>query len=89
MLRLACIFAVEAGVSILAPVHDAVLIEADEQEIDHAVSLTQAAMQRASKMVLAGFPLRSEKRIIRHPERLHAEKLGGTMWRWITESIEP
>ena len=89
MLRLACIFAVEAGVSILAPVHDAVLIESDEQEIDHAVSLTQAAMQRASKMVLAGFPLRSEKRIIRHPERLHAEKLGGTMWRWIMESIEP
>ena len=88
MLRLACIFAVEAGVSILAPVHDAVLIEADEQEIDHAVSLTQAAMQRASKWSLPGSHcvLRNELFDTRKGSR---RKLGGTMWRWITESIEP
>jgi hypothetical protein len=86
MLRLACVFAAEAGVSILSPVHDAVLIEAEEQEIEQAISLTQSAMQRASEMVLAGFPLRSEARIIRHPDRFHEER-GSAMWQWLMESL--
>jgi hypothetical protein len=86
MLRLACIFANEARVSIIAPVHDALLIEADESQIEHAVSLTETAMRRASEMVLAGFPLRSEVRIIRHPDRF-CEERGAAMWQWITESL--
>jgi hypothetical protein len=64
-----------------------VLIEAPGAEIDHAVSVTQSAMKRASELVLAGFPLRTEAQITRYPERF-AEKRGTTMWKWITESLD-
>jgi DNA polymerase-1 len=86
MFRLGCIFATDAGVSIVAPVHDAVLIESDLTEIEHAVSLTQSAMQRASEMVLAGFPLRTEARIIRPPERFFEER-GAAMWGWMQDAL--
>lgn len=86
MLRLACIFAMDAGVSVLAPVHDAVLIEADEPDIGHAVSLTEAAMRKASEMVLAGFPLRTEPKVIQPPHRFQ-EKRGAEMWNWMMEIL--
>lgn len=69
MLRLAIIFAVEDGVQVCAPVHDAILIEADADKIDDAVALAQACMARASAHVLKGFCLRSEAEVIRWPNR--------------------
>ena len=44
MMRLAAIYATEAGVEVCAPVHDAFLIAAPIDDIDHAVSVMQAAM---------------------------------------------
>ena len=82
MLRLACVFADEAGVDIVAPVHDAILVEAPAADIDQAVHRTQAAMRRASEYVLAGFPLRTDAAVIHHPDRFH-EKRGRDMWSWI------
>jgi hypothetical protein len=79
LLRLACCLATERGVTLCAPVHDAVLIEAPVGEIDAAVNKTQAAMAEASAIVLNGFVLRSEARIIRHPGRLHDNR-GAQMW---------
>ena len=38
MLRLACNLIVEQGVTLCAPVHDAVLVEADADSIDEAVA---------------------------------------------------
>jgi hypothetical protein len=86
MLRLGSVFAMQAGVSIIALIHDAILIEAYEPEIEHAVALTETAMRRASELVLAGFKLRTEARIIRHPDRFDEER-GRTMWHWITEHL--
>jgi DNA polymerase I-like protein with 3'-5' exonuclease and polymerase domains len=79
MLRLACCFATEAGVSIVAPVHDALLIEACEWEIEEAVAETQAAMTEASTVILSGFELRSDARIVRWPER-YMDKRGREFW---------
>jgi DNA polymerase I-like protein with 3'-5' exonuclease and polymerase domains len=86
MLRLAVIFAHHAGVRILAPVHDAMLIEAAADDIEHAVALTQNAMRRASEVVLAGFPLRTDAQIIRYPDRFSDER-GITMWRWMQQAL--
>ena len=57
MLRLACILGVERGVKICAPVHDAILIEAPVDELDHAIATMQEAMRDASRVILNGFEL--------------------------------
>jgi DNA polymerase I len=86
MLRLACCLATERGITVCAPVHDAVLIEAPLDDLESAVSRTQEAMTEASKIVLRGFPLRSEARIIRHPERFQDER-GAQMWATVWDLI--
>ncbi len=60
MLRLACCLATERGVFVVAPVHDALLIEGPARSIDEIVRATQEAMSEASEIVLDGFRLRSE-----------------------------
>jgi DNA polymerase I len=79
MLRLACCFAVEAGVKVCAPVHDAILIEAPMDELEYAICTTQALMADVSALVLDGFRLRSDAKVIKHPERYMAER-GTQMW---------
>lgn len=87
MLRLACILATEAGVTICAPVHDALLIEADTEEIEAAVADCQRFMQVASEIVLAGFPLRADAKIVRHPNRF-SDPRGKRMWETVNRLIE-
>ncbi len=68
MLRLACIFAAETGVKLNAPLHDALLIEADAEEIDNHVHRCREAMHTASSAVLNGFVLGVDCQIIRYPD---------------------
>jgi DNA polymerase I-like protein with 3'-5' exonuclease and polymerase domains len=86
LLRLACSMATEQGISVCAPVHDALLIEAPLDQIDEVVTNCQRIMREASKMVLDNFPLRSEVVIVRHPER-YMDKRGKTMWEAIWKLI--
>lgn len=83
MLRFACCFAIERGIRICAPVHDALLIEAPLEDIDQAVAIAQQAMSDASAAVLDGFRLSSDAKIIRYPERYtdeRGEKMWNTVW---------
>ena len=41
-------------------------------------------MQKASEIVLDGFPLRTEAKTIRHPER-YSDKRGKAMWEIVCE----
>jgi hypothetical protein len=86
MLRLACFLATERGVQVCAPVHDALLIVAPLDDLDHAVWKTQQAMAEASSIVLDGFVLRSEPKVIRHPDR-YSDKRGKDMWATVWEEI--
>jgi DNA polymerase I-like protein with 3'-5' exonuclease and polymerase domains len=79
MVRLACSLATERGVSVVAPVHDALLIEESTDAIDEAVARTQAAMAEASEVVLAGFRLRSDAKIVRWPDR-YMDDRGRAFW---------
>lgn len=54
MLRLACCYAVDRGVEILAPVHDAILIQAPAAGIAGATETMKQCMVDASRKVLGG-----------------------------------
>lgn len=82
MLRLACCLTTEQNIAVCAPVHDALLIESLADDINSAVIATQAAMSEASRIVLGGFELRTEVKIVRSPERYMDER-GVKMWETI------
>lgn len=79
MLRLACCFAVERGIKVCAPIHDALLIEAPSKELHQAIKETEDAMRQASQIVLGGFPLRTESKIVSYPDR-YMDPRGQFMW---------
>src|SRR5262249_23948381 len=72
-------FATERGIRVCAPVHDALVVEARADELEVAVSATQAAMADASRAVLGGMTLRSEAKLIRFPDRFEDPR-GAFMW---------
>jgi hypothetical protein len=82
MLRLACCFAVERGVQICAPIHDAILVEAQLDILDEKIDIAREAMSEASEIVLDGFRLRTDVKIVKYPERYMDER-GITMWETI------
>ena len=87
MLRLACCMATERGIQVCAPVHDALLIEAPIDEIEMVVATARELMAEASRIVLGGFEVRTDVKIIRYPERF-SDKRGTRMWDDATRSVE-
>jgi len=87
MLRLACCMATERGIQVCAPVHDALLIEAPIDEIETAVATTREVMAEASRIVLSGFEVRTDAKIVRYPERF-TDARGTRMWDDATRSVE-
>jgi hypothetical protein len=70
LMRLAAVFAVEDGIQVCTPVHDAFLIEAGDDDIEDAVARMRAAMNKASRIVLDGFELGTDSVVVRHPASL-------------------
>ena len=64
---------------VCAPVHDALLVEGPTAEIESVVDRTHAAMREASELVLPGFPLRTDAKIVRHSDR-YVDDRGRRMW---------
>jgi DNA polymerase I-like protein with 3'-5' exonuclease and polymerase domains len=79
MLRLACCLATERGIAVCAPVHDALLVEGPADSIADVVAETQEAMREASAVVLDGFDLRSDAKVVAYPGR-YMDKRGAKMW---------
>lgn len=87
MLRLACCIATECGIRVLAPVHDALLVEAPLEQIDEVVAATQDAMAQASEIVLGGFRLRSDVKVVRYPDR-YSDPRGERMWNAVQDILQ-
>jgi DNA polymerase I len=87
MLRLACCFGIKDGVEICAPIHDAVLIAAPLDQLSEDVAKMQTAMGAASRIVLKGFELRTDVKMVRYPER-YMDKRGADMWRRIMQLLD-
>ena len=87
MLRLACCLATESGIKVCAPVHDAILICAPLDRIDEDLARTRAIMAKASRIVISGFELRTEAKIVRYPDR-YMDRRGVVMWNRVSELIK-
>jgi hypothetical protein len=87
MMRLACCLATEQGIEVCAPIHDALLVEGAAGEIEDVVAATQAAMERASALVLPGFPLRTEAKIVCHPDR-YSDPRGRRLWELVWRLLD-
>ncbi|MGN6171880.1 MAG: hypothetical protein ACTHPS_02795 [Streptosporangiaceae bacterium] len=89
MLRLACCLATEAGIRVCAPVHDALLIEADACEVSAAVTATQAAMAHASRVVLDGLEVGTDAELVEWPGRYaDSSGRGAAMWATVTKLLQ-
>jgi hypothetical protein len=87
MMRIACILATERGHKVCAVVHDALVIEADAEAIDAEAKAVQGVMEEASELTLPGFPLRTEAKIVKYPDR-YADKRGREMWNTVMRVLE-
>lgn len=87
MLRLACCLVTEAGIDVCAPVHDALLIEADEDSIAEAVGVTRRLMGEASRLVLGGFEIATEVGVVRAGDR-YSDPRGSRMWAVVTGLLD-
>jgi hypothetical protein len=79
MLRLAVIGLAAAGITVIATVHDAVMIEAPEADIQEHVTAAKAVMVAASEAVTGGLPLRVDAKVYRAGER-YSDPRGVPMW---------
>lgn len=87
ILRIACMLCEEAGISVCAPVHDALLIESPEVTIEEEVNRTIRIMGDASYWALGGLRLRAEAKIIRGGEHF-SDPRGEEMWKGVWEVID-
>jgi hypothetical protein len=86
MLRLACCLTAERGIEVCAPVHDALLIMAPVDELEVAVTIAREAMGEAARVVLDGFEVRTEAKVICYPERFSDDR-GLRMWDTVTQLV--
>ncbi len=82
ILRTAIILMGQEGLRVCAPVHDALLVEFDERHFERDLLVAQSLMAQASKIVLNGFEIRTDAKVIRHSDHFMESK-GEYMWRKI------
>ncbi len=88
MLRLACSLVTEAGIALMAPIHDAVMIEGPASEIEELVVRAQGHMEEASAVVLDGFRLKTSVKIVCSPDR-YMEERGRPFWDLVMQLLAP
>ena len=86
MLRLACCLATERDIEVCAPVHDAILICAPFERLDADIAAARAAMAEASRLVLSGFGLATDVKVVRWPDR-YMDPRGALMWNRVVQLI--
>jgi DNA polymerase I-like protein with 3'-5' exonuclease and polymerase domains len=83
LLRLACCRVAEKEVVLIAPIHDAILIEAPIDRIEQDAAVAEVAMKEASREMFAGFEIKVDRKIVRWPDR-YMDKRGVEVWRNIS-----
>jgi DNA polymerase-1 len=79
MLRLASTIAIEGGLEICAPIHDALLLQAPTRDAAEHIARLQAAMAQASEIVLGGPRLKTSADVFDYPNR-YLDPRGRFMW---------
>ena len=88
MLRLACCLLVERGIGLCAPVHDAVMVEGPADRIEDVVVKARAAMVEASRVVLRGFEIGADVKIVSWPDR-YVDDAGADFWNTVMRLAGP
>jgi DNA polymerase-1 len=88
MLRLACCLMVERGLGLCCPVHDAVLVEGPASSINEVVIQTQAVMAEASQIVLRGFEVGADSKVVVWPDR-YCDEAGAAFFETVTGLAGP
>lgn len=86
MLRLACCSVTEAGITVCAPNHDALIIEAPVCDLAEAVATTRRLKADASEVVLDGFALRTSVKTVAAPNRWRDHR-GLAVWNAVATAI--
>ena len=86
VLHVACIMAEARGLEVVAPVHDAIMIEADAHHADDAAAALDRVMRDASAEVLRGYELPSDVQLI-HAGKSFFDERGAEMWETISRLI--
>ncbi len=86
MLRLACCLLTEHGITVCAPVHDAVLIEGPAEAMDEVVATSRELLGEASRVVLDGFEITTDVEVFSHPQR-YVDVRGVAMWHNVTQAL--
>jgi DNA polymerase I len=91
ILRIAVVWATRKGLRLLAPIHDALLIESPLDRIDYDVALLQELMRRASRIVLNATPggtieLRTDATVVKFPNR-YQDARGTAVWERVLELL--
>jgi hypothetical protein len=89
--RLAYVWGTRHGLTLIAPVHDAVLLEAPEDRIEADVALMREIMRRASRVILNAtadgtIELRTDVKIIRYPDRF-TDPRGTELWETVLKLL--
>jgi hypothetical protein len=87
LMRIVCIAATEAGIELVAPVHDGFLIVSPLDRLDHDINRMEHLMRRSSEIVTRGITIRVETKCVRYPGRYMDEK-GEAMWNRIMRLYE-
>lgn len=87
MLRVALNLLREEGIKICAPIHDAILIEAKDEELATSIEVAVSLMKRASSIVLGGFELDADVDIVSYPKCFTDER-GEEVWSKILDLLQ-
>lgn len=86
VLHVACILAERRGLAVVAPVHDAIMIEAPIDQAHEASAALDRVMRDAASVVLRGYELPSDVQIIQ-PGECFYDKRGVEMWETIIHLV--
>jgi DNA polymerase I len=89
--RLGYVWGTRHGLTLIGPVHDAVLLEAPEDRIEADVALMRELMRRASRVILnpigsGTIELRTDYKIIRYPDRF-TDSRGTELWETVLKLL--
>ena len=77
ILRLAVCMAHDRGLEICATIHDAILFECDAAMTDDVVAAASGCMEEEAELLLGGFRIDTDVRVVCHPDRLLDDKTTG------------
>jgi hypothetical protein len=86
ILHVACVLAERRGIEVVAPVHDALVVEADADRVEEVSDGLDRVMRDAAAVVLRGYELRTDVQLI--PAGSHYfDKRGIEMWTTVTNLL--